>query len=106
MEFATKVKGKYAWLTMEDAISIANKAKMFYYGYAFPCEPYLTEEERPIDSFFAKTWVLAACDELVERLGFNSSVGYRENGVTWTFDGAELSDRLVGLIKPTIGVLK
>ena len=66
--------------------------------------PYLATED--ISSIVDKNWVLAACDEMIERLGFNSATGYRENGVTWTFDGAELSNRLVSLIKPTIGVIK
>jgi hypothetical protein len=54
----------------------------------------------------AQQWLLSACDEIVERLGFNSATGYRENGVNWSFDGAQLSDRLVSLIKPTVGVIR
>lgn len=105
MDFVSKVKNKYPWLTMEDASDIVDKAKMFYYGLKYPCEPFASEE-KPINTFFGQHWVLSACDEIVERLGFNSAIGYRENGVTWSFDGAELSDRLVGLIKPTIGVIQ
>ena len=107
MDFIAKVKSKYPYLTMEDVCDIVNKAKMFYYGLKYPCEPILSEADKPMFvGFFDQQWVLSACDELVERLGFNSATGYRENGVSWTFDGAELSDRLVSLIKPTIGVIK
>lgn len=106
MDFVEQVKLKYPYLSETDVVSIVNKAKMFYYGYQFPCEPFLTEADRPIDTFFSQQWVLAACDNIIERLGFNSSTGYKENGVSWSFDGAELSDRLVALIKPVIGVIK
>ena len=105
MDFDAVVKSKYPWLSTEEATAIANKARMFYYGLKYPCEPLLSPKEKPIVGFFAENWILSACDEIVERLGFNSAVGYRENGVNWTFDGAELSDRLVSLIKPTVGVL-
>lgn len=106
MDFVTKVKNKYPWLSVEEVSSIVDKAKMFYYGLKYPCEPSLSENDRPIVTFVAQQWVLSACEEIVERLGFNSAVGYHENGVNWSFDGAELSDRLVSLIKPTIGVIR
>lgn len=105
MEFFAKVKTKYPYLADEDILAIVGKAKMFYYALKFPCEPFVSEEDRPINTFVGKNWVLSACDELVDRLGFSSAVAYRENGVSWSFDNAELSDRLVSLIKPTIGVI-
>ena len=106
MDFISTVKGKYPWLSVSEVSSIVCKAKMFYYGLKYPCEPHLSEADRPINSFMAQHWVLSACDEIVERLGFNSAIGYRENGVNWSFDGAELSERLVSLIKPVVGVIQ
>lgn len=106
MDFIAEVKRKYPYLTIQDVNNIVNKAKMFYYSLKYPCEPFFHESQYPISDFIGEQWVLAACEELVERLGFSSSVGYRENGMNWSFDGAELSDRLVSLIKPTIGVIK
>ena len=106
MDFIVEVKNKYSYLKDNDIQSIVNRAKMFYYGAMFPCEPYISEETRPIDTFFGQQWILSACDELIERLGFSSAIGYRENSISWTFDNAHLSDRLMNLIKPTIGVIK
>lgn len=106
MNFYEEVKTQYPYLSDSDIVRVVNKAKMFYYSLKYPCEPSFCECDKPISSFVDKQWILSACDELIERLGFNSAVGYRENGVSWTFDGAELSDRLVGLIKPVIGVIK
>ena len=105
MDFIATVKNKYG-LTLEDTTAIVNRAKMFYYGLKYPCDPLADEKTRPIEGFFAQNWILSACDELVERLGFNSAVGYRENGVNWSFDGAQLSERLVSLIKPVVGVVR
>lgn len=106
MDFVSQVKKKYPYMAIEDVSSVVNKAKMFYYGLKYPCEPLLTEAEKPIEGLVAEIWIMSACDEIVERLGFSSSVGYKENGINWSFDGAQLSDRLVSLIKPTIGVIK
>ena len=106
MDFIAKVNHKYPWLSVEECSAIVDKAKMFYYGLKYPCEPLLSEADRPIKGFMAQNWVISACDEIVERLGFNSATGYRENGVNWTFDGAQLSERLISLIKPTVGVIR
>ncbi len=103
--FESKVKSKYPHMAIEDIVDIVNKAKMLYFSAKFPCEPYADEKTRPIDGFIAQNWVLACCDELIERLGFNSAVAYKENGVLWSFDNAQVSDRLLSLIKPTIGTI-
>lgn len=107
MDFVEKVKTKYPYLKndTELATAIVDKAKMFYYALQYPCNPTASEETHPIDTFVAQNWVLSACDELMERLGFSSAVAYKENGVSWSLDGAQLSDRLCGLIKPIIGVV-
>lgn len=103
MDFVANIKTKYPHLSAADATDIVAKAKMFYYGLQYPCEPYADEETRPIKGFKDEQWILSACDELIERLGFNSAIGYKENGVSWTFDGAGLSNRLCELIKPIVG---
>lgn len=105
MDFVANLVKRYG-LRVDDAEYIVNKAKAIYYGTMYPCEPLADEETRPIVGFFATNWILMACDELVERLGFNSATGYKENGVSYTLDGAEVSDRLMGMLKPEVGVLK
>lgn len=105
MDFIAQVQTKYPYLTVEDITEIVEKAKMFYFGLQYPCEPMASETTHPIDTFMAQRWVLSACDELIERLGFSSVVAYKENGVSWSFDNAQLSDKLCNLIKPIIGVV-
>lgn len=105
MDFEREVKTKYPHLSDIDIKTIVNRAKMIYYGAKYPCEPTASDQTRPIVTFFAQQWILTACDELIERLGFNSAVGYSENSVHWTFDGAQVSDRLMSLIVPNMGTL-
>lgn len=105
MDFIAQVQTKYPYLKMGDVVEIVDKAKMFYFALQYPCEPMASEETHPIDTFISQRWVLSACDELIERLGFSSVVAYKENGVSWSFDNAQLSDRLCNLIKPIIGVV-
>lgn len=100
MDFVAHIKTKYNWLSQEDVSLIVNKAKMFYYGLRYPYGNIIAEEQTPIYGFFEENWILSACEEIIERLGFNSVVGYKENGITWSFDGAQLSDRLCNLVTP------
>lgn len=105
MDFIAEVKTKYPHLTTQDVATIVNKAKMFYYRAMYPCDPNADETNNPITTFSGQQWILAACDEFVERLGFTSAIAYRENGVAWTFDNAQLSKGLLNMIMPTIGVI-
>ena len=105
MCFIEQVQTKYPYLTVEDTTEIVEKAKMFYFGLQYPCEPMASEETHPIDTFIGQRWILSACDELIERLGFSSVVAYKENGVSWSFDSAQLSDKLCNLIRPIISVV-
>lgn len=104
--FGEKVHKKYPYIDAEDVQDIVDKAKAMYYFYKFPSEPSADETTRPIVRFRDKNWINMACQEYVERLGFSSATAYKENGVSWTFDNAQLSDRLVALLRPIVGVIK
>lgn len=107
MDFENEVREKYPHFANDNRLvkGLVAKAKMFYYSLKYPNEPLANETDNPINGFVAQQWILSAIDEMVERLGFNSTVGYRENGTTWSLDGAQLSNRLVNLIVPIVGVI-
>ena len=105
MEFVARVQSQYNYLSPQDVMRIVDKAKAFYYELRYPCDLSKDEQSAPIKSFREKMWVLEACDEIIERLGFSSALGYKENGIAWTFDGAKLSDRLVNMIVPQAFVI-
>lgn len=102
MDFEARVQNKYS-LTVEEAIDFVEAAKGFFYILRYPSEPLANEETHPIISFVDEQLVLRICDEIAQRNGFNTLVGYRENGCSFDCDVAWLSDRLVSLIKPIIG---
>lgn len=105
MDFENVIQTKYAHLSAEDVKSVVDKAKMFYFSLRYPCEPNACEETRPITTFKHQQWIISACDDIIARYGFNNAIGYRENGINFTFDGAEISERLISMIKPLIGVI-
>lgn len=105
MDFNAKVKESYPHLSDNDIDRIVNHAKMLYYSLRYPFIHDITEEDYPIEGFKNEQWVLCACDELIERLGFTSATAYKENNVGWTFDNAQISRMLMLLITPVAGVL-
>jgi hypothetical protein len=105
MDFNEKVKNKYPYLEDNLVEDVVNKAKMFYFALRYPCLPNISEETHPIETFFEEQWILSACDEFIERLGFSSALAYRENGVSWSLDNAQLSATLIGLVKPIASVI-
>jgi hypothetical protein len=105
-DFNAIVQSKYAWLSYNDAEAIVNKAKMFYYNLRYPADLSVDETSKKISGFRNEQWILSACDEIIERLGFSSAIGYRENGVTWSFDNTHLSSFLISQIQPIMGTIK
>lgn len=106
MDFETELKALYPHLTSCDAKRIVKKAKMFFYDLSYPVNKSIDEDTHPIKGFRNEQWVLSACEELVERLGFSSAIAYKENGVSWTFENAHLSKLLVSMITPNVGVVE
>ena len=105
MELVNKVRIKYSWLSLEEAQSLVEQATAIFYQLRHPCEPNVSPETRPINTFMDKQNVLWICDEIAQRNGFNSAIGYRENGISIEYDGAWVSERIVNSIKPIIGVI-
>jgi hypothetical protein len=105
MDFNAVINAKYPYLTVGDVERIVDKAKFIYYSLTYPADLSADENTKPITTFKAEQWILVACEEIVERLGFSSAIGYRENGMNWSFDNAQVSLALISLIKPIIGVI-
>lgn len=105
MDFVVEVRKAYPWLDINAAERLVSRAKFFFYKLTYPCEPTANETTRPIENFLDEWWILEACEDLAQRLGIDSSIGYKENGLSVNYDGAKLSNRLVEMIKPIIGVV-
>jgi hypothetical protein len=101
----SKVMNRYSWLTQAEATELVENAKGWFYALRYPCEPTASQDRRPIDTFMDMWAVERLCDEIAQRNGFNSALGYRENGIQFTFDSSWISDGLKRAIVPVIGVI-
>ncbi len=100
-----KVKNKYSWLTYEEAKDLAENGIGWYFALRYPCESNASLDNRPIDSFMDFWAIERICDEIAQRNGFNTALGYRENGISFTFDSAWISESLRKAIVPIVGVI-
>lgn len=100
-----KVRIKYSWLKAEEAEELVENATGWYYSLRYPCEPTASLESRPLDTFMDCWAVERICDEIAQRNGFNTALGYRENGIQFTFDSAWISEALRKSIVPVVGVI-
>jgi hypothetical protein len=104
-KIVAKIRIKYSWLSQEDATELVNNGIGWFYSLRYPCEPTASPETRPIDTFMDSWVVERLCDEIAQRNGFNTSLGYRENGIQFTFDSAWISEALRKAIVPIVGVV-
>lgn len=100
-----KVKNKYPWLSAEEANELVENAMGWFYVLRYPCEPTASKETRPVDTFIDEWAVKRLCDEIAQRNGFNTALGYRENGIQFTFDSSWISEGLRKAIVPIVGVI-
>ena len=100
-----KVRIKYPWLRYEEAVELVDNGIGWFYSLRYPCEPTASTENRPIDTFMDIWAVERLCDEIAQRNGFNTALGYRENSVNFTFDSAWISETLRKAIVPIVGVI-
>ena len=104
-KIVAKVRNKYPWLSTEQAMELVENGIGWFYSLRYPCEPSASLESRPIDSFMDMWAVERICDEIAQRNGFNTALGYGENGIKFTFDSAWISDALRTAIIPIVGVI-
>lgn len=105
MVIVQKVQLKYPWLTVSEVTDLVDNAIGWYFALRYPCEPFADKATRPIVSFMDEWAVERICDEIAQRNGFNTALGYRENGIQFTFDSAWISDALRTAIIPIVGVI-
>ncbi len=108
MNLVQEVKKRYPHLDEQDVKAIVDKAKSYYYAYRYPALNNIDiYDEYRIEGFQAEQWVLAACDELIERIGISSVTSYRENGIQIDFgNSAQLSSSLINQVRPVVGVIE
>lgn len=98
---------EYPYLSKDDIIRLFKRAEGLYLDLAFPFDHSVDSVASIVCSRpRALNWIRDCMIELLERSGCSSAVGYSENGLSFSFDGATVSDRLLSRIKPVVGVVR
>lgn len=105
MDYVARIKTKYPWLSQVDAEEIVAKARMFYYSIVYKSDIAKYDNDTASDTPRKTAWLIACCDEIVERAGCSSATAYRENGLQINFDSSQLSLGLISMLPSVIGVL-
>lgn len=107
MDLVREVNKKYNYMKVDEARLLVNRAKAIAIDQLYPCDMsvnYLNfgfEDNPRFDM-----WLLDCVDELVERAGISSVTSYRENGMSWTFDRAGVSQALLDRLPRNISVIR
>lgn len=104
MDYVTRLRTKYPWLSEDNAVEVVEKAKMFYYSIVYKCNPSHYDEDDE-DTPRKIAWIRSCCDEIIERAGCSSATAYRENGLQMNFDSSEISLTLINMLAPVVGVI-
>ncbi len=90
----TYFSGKYPYMSVADIGLLYDTASDIYINLRFPFNLEKVEvDEKELQKH--PTWHLRVMQELIDRNGLTNVVGYRENGVSFTFDKTGLSQSLI-----------
>ena len=97
---------KYSYMKEEDVELFLTKAKAIAVDKLYPHDlsvNYLTFDwTNPRFDM----WLIDCVDELIERIGISSVTSYKENGMSWTFDRAGVSQALLDRLPSNIGIIR
>lgn len=103
-EYTIIFKKKYPWLDTVDLQLWEARAKEILIHLSFPSEKIVSQENKEYVYDYYKYWIMACMQELIERSGSTSAVGYSENGINISYDRAQISKALVDEVIPFIGI--
>lgn len=107
MDIKPIIKQKYSYLEDSEIDLLVNKAKAIAIDQLYPTDlsiNYLSFEWEKNPRF--DMWLVDCVDELIERMGISSVTSYRENGISWTFDRAGVSQALLDRIPRNVGIIR
>lgn len=106
IDFVYLVKKKYDYLSTLEAEMLVNKAKSICVDHLYPSDLTINYINFDWSNHRFDMWILDCIDEIIERMGISSVTAYKENGMSWTFDRAGISQSLLDRLTPiahTIG---
>ena len=106
MDLKVEVKAKYNYLEDREVIMFINKAKAIAVDQLYPNDLSINYLSFDWTNPRFDMWLLDCVDELVERVGISSVTSYKENGMSWTFDRAGVSQALLDRLPRNIGIVR
>lgn len=96
MDFKKAIKIKYSYLSDDEIELLLNSAKSICIEQIYPSDLSINYLNFDWDSEARfDIWLLDCVDELIERAGIKSVTAYKENGMSWNFDRAGVSQALL-----------
>ena len=106
MDLKVEVKSKYEHLSNREVDLFINKAKAIAIDQLYPNDLSINYLTFDWTNPRFDMWLLDCVDELVERVGISSVTSYKENGMSWTFDRAGVSQALLDRLPRNIGIIR
>lgn len=97
---------KYSYMNEEDVELFLIKAKAIAVEQLYPNDLSINYLTFDWTNPRFDIWLMDCVDELVERVGISSVTSYRENGMSWTFDRAGVSQALLDRLPRNIGIIR
>ena len=106
MDLVNSIRKKYTYLEYLEANDFLNKAKAIAVEQLYPNDLSINYLNFDWTNPRFDMWLLDCVDELVERVGVSSVTSYKENGMSWTFDRAGVSQALLDRLPRNIGIIR
>lgn len=106
MDLKNEIKSKYAYLEDREVDLFINRAKAIAIDQLYPNDLSVNYLEFQWTNPRFDMWLLDCVDELVERVGLSSVTSYKENGMSWTFDRAGVSQSLLDRLPRQVGIIR
>lgn len=106
MDLKVEIKSKYEHLSDREVDLFINKAKAIAIDQLYPNDLSINYLNFDWTNPRFDMWLLDCVDELVERVGISSVTSYKENGMSWTFDRAGVSQALLDRLPRNIGIVR
>ena len=101
-ECITYFKNKFPYMDATDIGLLFDKVCDIYINTKYPFKEVYEVSEKDFKKH--PTWFLRCMEEIINQKGLNNLVGYSENGVSFKFDKAGLSNDLMDEIISEAGV--
>lgn len=107
MDLVREVNKKYDYMKVDEVRLLVNRAKAIAIDQLYPNDLSVNYLNFKFEEFpRLDMWLLDCVDEIVERAGISSVTSYRENGMSWTFDRAGVSQALLDRLPRNISVIR